>query len=148
MHPAFYWWWKNARRDGHGCGPRAHASGCGPGGGGGGEGGGFGHGHGHGHGGGARFGGGSPDEIFGGGGPFGVRRPLRFLAHKLDLSEEQIAQLATILNELKTERAQAAVDWRRTTSAFADAIASDALDEAKVGASTDERVKASERVQR
>jgi hypothetical protein len=39
----------------------------------------------------------------------GVRRPLRFLAHKLDLDEKQITELARILNDLKTERAQAEV---------------------------------------
>ncbi len=66
---------------------------------------------GHGHGG---------DEF--GGGAFGVRRPLRFLAFKLNLSEQQVGELAKILDELKTERAQSAVDDRRTTAAFADAI--------------------------
>jgi Spy/CpxP family protein refolding chaperone len=135
MYPGMLAWWKHARHHAHG--------GCGV--------------HAGGHCGGRherpheeeRHASGPDDADFGGGGgPFGVRRPLRFLAFKLDLEEEQVAQLATILNELKTERAQAAVDWRRTTSAFADAIASDALDEAKVGASSDERVKAAERVQR
>src|SRR5216684_1996446 len=40
-----------------------------------------------------------------GGGPFGVRRPLRFLAWKLGLDDPQIAELAAILDTLKTERA-------------------------------------------
>src|SRR5207245_5643235 len=53
------------------------------------------------------------DEGFGPGGGFGVRRPLRFLAHKLDLDEKPVVLLAGILDELKTERAQAAVDDRR-----------------------------------
>ena len=53
------------------------------------------------------------DEGFGPGGGFGVRRPLRFLAHKLDLDNDQVVQLARILDELKIERAQAAVDDRR-----------------------------------
>jgi len=35
--------------------------------------------------------------------------------------------MARILNELKTERAQAAVDDRRTLTAFADALASDGI---------------------
>src|SRR4051812_5213406 len=48
-----------------------------------------------------------------GGGSFGVRRPLRFMAHKLELDEKQVGELAAILDELKTERAQAAVDHRR-----------------------------------
>ena len=51
------------------------------------------------------------DEFEGG---FGVRRPLRFLAHRLELNDTQVAALARILDELKTERAQAAVDGRRT----------------------------------
>jgi hypothetical protein len=54
-----------------------------------------------------------------GGGAFGVRRPLRFLAYKLELNDAQVSELARILDELKTERAQAAVDHRRALSAFA-----------------------------
>ncbi len=60
---------------------------------------------------------------------FGVRRPLRFLAWKLDLERDQVEKLAKILDSLKTERAQAAVDERRTVSAFADAIASEVFGE-------------------
>ena len=63
-----------------------------------------------------------------GAGAFGVRRPLRFLAYKLDLDEQQVAELARILSELKTERAQAEVDGRRATAALADAIGSDPFD--------------------
>ena len=68
---------------------------------------------------------------YGGGGSFGVRRPLRFLAHKLDLDERQISVLARILDELKTERAQAEVDRRRTVASFADALSGDVFDAAK-----------------
>jgi Spy/CpxP family protein refolding chaperone len=81
-----------------------------------------------------------------GGGHFGVRRPLRFLAHKLDLDEKQVAELAHVLNELKTERAQAAVDHRRTVAGFADVIAGEAFDESKAGAVAAERVKSAERL--
>jgi len=66
-----------------------------------------------------------------GGGAFGVRRPLRFLAWKLQLDEKQVHDLAKILDELKTERAQAEVDRRRTLSAFADAVAGETFDEAR-----------------
>ena len=59
------------------------------------------------------------DELAGG---FGVRRPLRFLAHRLGLDEPQVAALARILDELKTDRAQAEVDRRRTLATFADAL--------------------------
>jgi Spy/CpxP family protein refolding chaperone len=85
------------------------------------------------------------DDPFGGG-SFGVRRPLRFLAHKLDLDERQIAELARILDELKTERAQAEVDRRRTLTAFADALTSDAFDAAKAAEGGELRVKSAERL--
>jgi Spy/CpxP family protein refolding chaperone len=85
------------------------------------------------------------DDDFGAGG-FGVRRPLRFLAHKLALDDRQVAELARILDELKTERAQAEVDRRRTLSAFADALTGDAFDAAKAGEGGDLRVKTAERV--
>ena len=122
MHPGFVGWWK-ARHEGHGCGPQA------------------------------RWGGGwheggyqaSADEGEGGG-PFGVRRPLRFLAYKLGLGEAQVNALARILNDLKTERAQAAVDNRRAVASFADAVAGDSFDEAKAKAAADERVKSATRL--
>lgn len=81
-----------------------------------------------------------------GGGAFGVRRPLRFLANKLELDEKQVAELAKILNELKTERAQAEVDDRRTVAGFADAVAGESFDAEKVGAVAAERVKSAERL--
>lgn len=137
MHPAFYWWYKHARRrERRGeerCGLHA----------GGGPGGGFGE---------ARFGGGGhghgpEDGSFGrGGGPFGVRRPLRFLAHKLDLSEPQIAELVRILDDLKTEHAQADVDHRRTVAAFADAVEGGTFGDARAKEGGDQRVKSAERL--
>jgi Spy/CpxP family protein refolding chaperone len=135
MHPGMFAWW-HARRneacgEGVGCGhqggtPRWH------------------HGHGHGE----HFeaaGGGGGDDV--GGGGFGVRRPLRFLAFKLDLKDAQVTELAAILSELETERAQAAVDHRRTTSSLADAVAADSFDEAKAKAAASQRVKSDELVQ-
>jgi Spy/CpxP family protein refolding chaperone len=83
-------------------------------------------------------------ESFGAG--FGVRRPLRYLAYKLELTDEQVTELAAILDELKTERAQAAVDQRRSTAALADAIASGSFDEAKAGEAGSARVKTAERL--
>src|SRR5436309_8406462 len=85
------------------------------------------------------------DDRFDGGG-FGVRRPLRFLAHKLDLDERQIAELARILDELKTERAQAEVDRRRSLTAFADALTGDAFDAARAAEAGELRVKSAERL--
>jgi Spy/CpxP family protein refolding chaperone len=79
-------------------------------------------------------------------GGFGVRRPLRFLAYKLELEEGQVEELASILNDLKTERAQGEVDHRRSTAGIAEAIAGEALDSAKLTAATEDRVKSAERL--
>ena len=79
-------------------------------------------------------------------GAFGVRRPLRFLAHKLGLDDKQIAELARILDELKTERAQAEVDRRRSLSAFADAVGGDAFDEGRAKEASGTRVATAERL--
>jgi Spy/CpxP family protein refolding chaperone len=90
-----------------------------------------------------------PEGGFGfgfGGGAFGVRRPLRFLAFKLGLEEAQVAELARILDEIKTERAQAAVDLRRTLSSFAEAIEGDVFDEAKANAGATLRMQSAERL--
>jgi Spy/CpxP family protein refolding chaperone len=148
MHPGFAYWW-HARRHARGgcgdsCGAEAHA-----------EGGGHerSHGrHGHDHHGppwagavGAAFAAYEDGGDFGGG-AFGVRRPLRFLAHKLDLRDDQVAELARVLDDLKTERAQSAVDHRRTTASFADAVASETFDESKVTEAAEARVKSAERL--
>src|SRR5262245_65843026 len=102
MHPAAMWWWKRHRAEEGEFVP----AGCGPG-----------SGRGEWR--------GPPPWAAGGyegfgGGPFGVRRPLRYLAYKLDLDDAQVSEVARILDELKTERAQDAVDQRRTQAAFAD----------------------------
>jgi Spy/CpxP family protein refolding chaperone len=117
-------WWHARRSAAASCGQRQHA--------------GWGGEHAHAS--------GPEDGDFGGGGSFGVRRPLRFLAFKLDLGDAQVSELATILNELKTERAQAAVDYRRSTSAIADALGSETLDLGKIKDAGDLRVKTSERL--
>jgi Spy/CpxP family protein refolding chaperone len=75
-----------------------------------------------------------------------VRRPLRFLAHKLDLSEAQVSDLARILDELKTERQQANVDHRRTVSSFADAVEGSTFGEARAKEGGEQRVKSAERL--
>jgi len=84
------------------------------------------------------------DDDWGAG--FGVRRPLRFLAHRLNLDERQVAELARILDELKTERAQAEVDRRRTLSAFADALSGESFDSAKADEAGALRTQSAERV--
>ena len=76
----------------------------------------------------------------------GVRRPLRFLAHKLELNESQVSEFARILNDLKTERAQAEVDDRRSLAEFADAVAGDAFDSAKAASAGERRVQSAARI--
>jgi hypothetical protein len=92
--------------------------------------------------------GGGPESFFWGGGPFGVRRPLRFLAYKLGLDERQVSELAVILDGLKVERAQAELDLRRTGGAYADLLAADTFDEAAASQIAAERVRSAERVQK
>jgi len=128
MHPGMISWWRSRQHHG-GCGAHAH------------------HGSEGGHG--EEEGGGwSASDDWGGhgGGGFGVRRPLRFLAFKLSLGESQVNALARILNDLKTERAQAAVDNRRAIAALADAIAGDSFDESKAKAAAADRVKGAEKL--
>jgi len=81
------------------------------------------------------------------GGGFGVRRPLRFLAWKLGLAEPQVSEFAAILNDLKTERAQAAVDDRRSLTALADAAAGESFDQARADVARQLRLQSAERLQ-
>ena len=85
-------------------------------------------------------------DRFEGRGGFGVRRPLRFLAHKLDLDEKQITELVRILDELKTERAQAEVDDRRALAEFADAVAGESFDAAQANSAGERRVQSAIRL--
>jgi len=85
-------------------------------------------------------------EEFAGG--FGVRRPLRFLAWKLGLNEPQVEQFAAIINELKTERAQSAVDDRRALTLYADAAQGDTFDAAKAAEAAALRAESEARLQK
>lgn len=129
MHPAFLYWWKYGRRQGE-CAAWA------------------------GHGSAQAF---RPWEVHQSSGSrhegsigagFGVRRPLRYLAYKLELNDSQVTEMARILNALKTERAQAEVDERRTVSAFADAVEAEIFDEARAGEGAALRIESAERVRR
>ena len=80
------------------------------------------------------------------GASFGVRRPLRFLAWKLELNEKQTTELAKVLADLKTERAQADVEGRRAASALADLASAPEFEVAKAKEAADLKVKSAERV--
>jgi Spy/CpxP family protein refolding chaperone len=78
----------------------------------------------------------------------GVRRPLRFLAWKLQLDDGQIKQVAAILDQLKIERAQAEVDDRRAISLLAEAAEGDSFDRTKAAEAAALRTKSAETVQK
>lgn len=123
MHPGFYHRWKRSQEDRDG---EERASACGR----------VGwrrHGQSHGR---------SAYQASG----FGVRRPLRHMAHKLDLDDEQIDTLAGILNVLKTERAQARLDEQRSIAGIADAVEVDDFNEAAAAEALSARVEAAERL--
>jgi Spy/CpxP family protein refolding chaperone len=57
-----------------------------------------------------------------------------------------VAKLAVLLDELKTERAQAAVDQRRSIAAFADGVESEVFDLARATEAAEQRVRTAERL--
>jgi Spy/CpxP family protein refolding chaperone len=90
----------------------------------------------------------SESRAHGWGSSFGVRRPLRFLARQLDLSEDQTAELAAVLDALKTQRAQAKVDHKKAIGAIADALSADPFDAAAVKKATEARAESAAEVER
>jgi hypothetical protein len=77
----------------------------------------------------------------------GVRRPLRYLAWKLELDDAQTAKLARILERLKLERAQASLDLRRAAADLADALESEEFTREKVDSANALRASAAQRVE-
>ncbi len=87
------------------------------------------------------------DEALFGARAGGRRRLLRYLADRLDLSRDQVADTARILERLKIERAQADVDLRRTSADLADALEGEAFDRARAEEAAERRVRAAKAVQ-
>jgi len=79
-------------------------------------------------------------------GGMGVRRPLRFLAWRLELDDEQLGEAAKILGELRTERAQGEVDRAKRLAALADAMAAEPFDTARASEGAAMRVSSAERM--
>ena len=75
-----------------------------------------------------------------------MRRPLRFLAHKLDLDDAQMAQVAAVLDDLKTERAQGDVDHRRTQKLLAEALSAENFDKQKAEKAVKQQAESAARV--
>jgi len=127
MHPGFFGWWKHARGQGGGCGSEAQ---CGP---------------------------GQAAVAIGrarfaatkAGKPAVTTRVVRRSACvvrcasrvQAGLDEKQVGELARVLSDLKTERAQAAVDSRRAVTALADVVASDSFDAGKATAVAADRAR-------
>ncbi len=73
---------------------------------------------------------------------FGVRRPLRYLAWKLELTDEQTRQLVEVLDRLKTAYAQAKLDRDRSMSDIAAVFGADSFAADRVEAALDARTAA------
>ena len=126
MYPGMLYWWKVRH---HGGEANVHAGRCGTG-------------ATYAHGCGPRY---EASGRFGDAG-LGVRRPLRYLAYKLELDDKQVSELAKILADLKTERAQAEVDARRSLASFADALGREQFDESGAQQAAQLRVASAERL--
>ncbi len=75
---------------------------------------------------------------------FGVRRPLRHLAWKLNLDETQIRDVVDVLDRLKTAYNQARLDQDRSTSEIAAAFSASEFDTEHVSSALGMRTRASE----
>ena len=75
---------------------------------------------------------------------FGVRRPLRHLAWKLNLSEAQVRDVVDVLDRLKTAYNQARLDQDRSTSEVAAAFTDAEFNAERVTAALANRTRATE----
>ena len=75
---------------------------------------------------------------------FGVRRPLRHLAWKLNLNETQIRDVVDVLDRLKTAYNQARLDQDRSTSAVAAVFSAAEFDAERVSAALSTRTQATD----
>jgi hypothetical protein len=87
------------------------------------------------------------DAVFGSG-SFGMRRPVRFLAERLELDEKQLSKLARIVEQIRIEREQAAVDLRRAAGGLADALEAGEFEAEAAEAAGQRRIDAATSVQK
>lgn len=66
----------------------------------------------------------------------------------MDLDARQTERLAALLDALKTQRAQAAVDHKKATAAFANAFEAESFDREAVDAATQARAQSLAEVER
>lgn len=69
------------------------------------------------------------------------------MARQLELDDDQVEELAAILDDLKTERAQARVDRRKAVSIFADVFLGDAFDADRINEACEGRANAERKVE-
>jgi len=79
---------------------------------------------------------------------FGVRRPLRYLSYQLDLDERQRRQIGAVLDEVKIEREQAALDEKKMVADLADQINQPEIAADSLRETLSTRVRSTERVQK
>lgn len=75
---------------------------------------------------------------------FGMRRPLRHLAWKLNLTEAQIRDVVDVLDKMKTAYRQATLDRDRATSEIAGVFSAAAFDDGRAEAALSMRTRATE----
>lgn len=77
---------------------------------------------------------------------FSVKRPLRFLMHKLDLDDEQVIAVADALSDFRIERDQADVERRRGKKVLVSALTAEEFDREKAAEGVKQQVEANTRL--
>ena len=77
---------------------------------------------------------------------FSVKRPLRFLIHKLELDEAQIIVVADALSDFKIDKDQADVERRRANKVLVSALNGDEFDQVKAAEGVKQQVEAQQRL--
>ena len=77
---------------------------------------------------------------------FSVKRPLRFLIHKLELEEEQILVVADVLSDFKIEKDYADVERRRAKKVLVSALKGDDFDHETAAEGVKQQVDAVEKL--
>ena len=77
---------------------------------------------------------------------FHVKRPLRFLIHKLELTEDQIMVVADVLSDFKIEQDLADVERRRAKKVLVSALNADEFDRERAAEGVDQQVDAHRRL--
>ena len=81
------------------------------------------------------------------GGRFGARRPLRYLSYQLDLDDSQRRRIAAVLERMKVDREQVALDEKKTIAELASLVRRDDLSVDALRSALAPRVRSSETLQ-